>query len=75
MWKEWNYEKWLEANFVIKKCLREKQNSLTTFDVDMPKSFGFVLCIIHHVWNFRIDEWSKDFGFDQNIERNYICII
>ena len=29
---------------------------LTTLDVDMPKSFGFVLTsIIYRIWNFQID--------------------
>ena len=35
--------KGLKANFVIKKGLGQNQNSLTAFDVDMPKVFW--ICI------------------------------
>ena len=49
---------------------------LTTLDVDMPKSFGFVLTsIIHRIWNFSNCYMIKDFGYDRNIKGNYIRII
>ena len=45
-----------KANFVMKNVFDKIKIVLTTLDVDMPKSFGFVLTsIIHCIWNFRID--------------------